>query len=86
MKQVGWALLIAVMLVSQLAILVMLADKKTHDEKMREIEEQTALMDNQAAIHNLESAKLRRQYYETLVNAGLFDKSFLDYSAKEDSK
>lgn len=83
MKQVGWALFFAIMVLGQAYIVVTLADKKTHDERVREIEEQTALMNNQAAAHNLESEKLRRQYYEALVNAGFLSKSFLDYNIKE---
>lgn len=78
MKQVGWALFFAIMVLGQAYIIVTLADKKTHDERVREIEEQTALMNNQAAAHNLESEKLRRRYYEALVNEGLFSESFLN--------
>ncbi len=80
MKNAGWAFIAAVMLAVQVIMLCLLLERKEKLSKISEIEEQTAIFNNEAAAHNLQSEKLRRQYYETLVNVGLFNKSFLDYT------
>ena len=78
MKNTGWVFLVLVMLICQVLTLVMLADKKTREDKEAEIREATLRMENEAAMHHLESEKLRRTYYEALVNAGLLSREFLD--------
>ena len=72
MKNVGWTLLIAIVLMCQILTLIMLMDKKTREDKNAAIVEQTLLMNNQAAALNLETEKLRNHYYNVLQHSGMF--------------
>ena len=78
MKNTGWVILVLLMLVCQLVMLSMLIDEKVRDDTNAALKEATLQMENEAAKHHLESEKWKHQYYETLVNAGFFDKGFLD--------
>ena len=46
MKSVGWALFFAIMILGQVFIVITLAERKTREDRLAEIEEQTALMNN----------------------------------------
>lgn len=72
MKQVGWALFFAVMIMGQAFIVITLAEKKNRDDWLAEIEEQTALMNNEAASLNLQTEKLRNHYYNVLQHTDMF--------------
>lgn len=72
MKNVGWTLLIVIMLMCQILTLIMLMDKKTREDKNAAIVEQTLLMNNQAASLNLETEKLRNHYYQVLQHSDMF--------------
>lgn len=84
MKSVGWALFFCLMIFGQVFVVITLAEKKSRDERLAVLEEQTLKMNNEAAANRLESEKQRRVYYETLVNAGLFDRSFIDEDEARD--
>jgi len=83
MKNVGWTLLIVIMLMCQILILIMLMDKKTREDRNASIVEQTLLMNNQAAALNLETEKLRNHYYQVLQHTDMFPSA--DYG-KENKK
>lgn len=68
MRNVGWALIIMLLIACQALTLVMLLDKKSREDKFAEIEEQTLLMRNEAAAKELETERLRNQYYHTVLN------------------
>lgn len=72
MKSVGWALFFAIMILGQAFIVITLAEKKNRDDRLAEIEEQTALMNNQAAVLNLQTEKLRNHYYNVLQHSDMF--------------
>lgn len=72
MKQVGWALFFAVMIMGQVFVVITLAERKNREDRLAEIEEQTALMNNQAAALNLETEKMRNHYYQVLQHSDLF--------------
>ena len=72
MKSVGWALFFAIMILGQAFIVITLAEKKNRDDRLAEIEEQTALMNNAAAALNLETEKLRNHYYNVLQHSDMF--------------
>lgn len=72
MKNVGWTLLIVIMLMCQILTLIMLMDKKTREDRNASIVEQTLLMNNQAASLNLETEKLRNHYYQVLQHTDMF--------------
>ena len=69
------------MILGQAFIVITLAEKKNRDDRLAEIEEQTALMNNQAAALNLETEKLRNHYYNVLQHLDMFPSA--DYG-KED--
>lgn len=77
MKQVGWAL-IGVLIVMQMAFALELMELSSLFKRVASVDMQTAMLNNEAAVNHLESEKQRRIYYETLVNAGLFDRAFID--------
>ena len=81
MKSVGWALFFAIMILSQAFIVTTLAERKNRDDRLAEIEEQTALMNNEAASLNLQTEKLRNHYYNVLQHSDMFPSA--DYG-KED--
>ena len=81
MKQVGWALFFAIMIMGQVFVVITLAEKKNRDDRLAEIEEQTALMNNQAAALNLETEKMRNHYYQVLQHTDMFPS---DCYGKED--
>ena len=66
MKSVGWALFFAIMILGQAFIVITLAEKKNRDDRLAEIEEQTLMMNNEAAALNLESERIRNGYYKAL--------------------
>lgn len=72
MKQVGWALFFCLMIFGQVFVVITLAEKKNRDDRLAEIEEQTALMNNEAAALNLETEKLRNHYYNVLQHSDMF--------------
>ena len=72
MKQVGWALFFAIMILGQAFIVITLAERKNRDDRLAEIEEQTALMNNEAAALNLQTEKLRNHYYNVLQHTDMF--------------
>ena len=72
MKSVGWALFFAIMILGQAFIVITLAEKKNREDRLAEIEEQTALMNNAAAALNLETEKLRNHYYNVLQHSDMF--------------
>lgn len=72
MKSVGWALFFAIMILGQAFIVITLAEKKNRDDRLAETEEQTALMNNEAAALNLETEKMRNHYYQVLQHSDLF--------------
>lgn len=80
MRGIGWAI-IGVLVATQLAFAVELMELSSLFKRIASIDEKTAIMKNEAARHHLESEKQRHVYYETLVNAGLFDRSFIDEDA-----
>lgn len=81
MKSVGWALFFAIMILGQAFIVITLAERKNREDRFAEIEEQTALMNNQAAALNLQTEKLRNHYYNVLQHSDMFPSA--DYG-KED--
>lgn len=84
MKNTGWVILFLLMFVCQLLTVTMLIDKKIRDDANASMKEATLQMENEAARHHLEAEKWRHQYYEMLVNAGFFDKGFIDESDARD--
>ena len=72
MKSVGWALFFAIMILGQAFIVITLAERKNRDDRLAEIEEETALMNNEAASLNLQTEKLRNHYYNVLQHADIF--------------
>lgn len=68
MKSVGWALFFCLMIFGQVFVVITLAEKKNRDERLAVLEEQTLKMNNEAAALNLESEKIRNQYYNALKN------------------
>ena len=72
MKQVGWALFFAIMILGQAFIVITLAERKNRDDRLAEIEEQTAMMNNEAAALNLQTEKLRNHYYNVLQHTDVF--------------
>lgn len=83
MKGIGWAI-IGVLVVTQLAFAIELMELANIVKRVQSVDMQTAMLNNEAARHHLESEKQRRMYYETLVNAGLFDRSFIDENEARD--
>lgn len=83
MKGIGWAL-IGVLVVTQLAFAIELIELANIVKRVQSVDMQTAMLNNEAAANRLESEKQRRIYYETLVNAGLFDRSFIDENEARD--
>lgn len=83
MKGIGWAL-IGVLVVTQLAFAIELMELASIVKRVQSVDMQTAMLNNEAAANRLESEKQRRLYYETLVNAGLFDRSFIDENEARD--
>lgn len=83
MGKVGWAL-IGVLVVTQLAFALELMELSSLFKRVARVDMATAMLNNEAAANRLESEKQRRVYYETLVNAGLFDRSFIDEDAARD--
>ena len=83
MKNVGWTLLIVIMLMCQILTLIMLMDKKTREDRNASIVEQTLLMNNQAASLNLETEKLRNHYYQVLQHTDMFPSSGYSKENKE---
>ena len=81
MKQVGWALFFAIMILGQAFIVITLAERKNREDRLAEIEEQTLMMNNAAAALNLETEKLRNHYYNVLQHSDMFPSA--DYG-KED--
>lgn len=81
MKSVGWALFFAIMILGQAFIVITLAERKNRDDRLAEIEEQTALMNNEAAALNLQTEKLRNHYYNVLQHTDMFPS---DAYGKED--
>ena len=81
MKSVGWALFFAIMILGQVFIVITLAERKNRDDRLAEIEEQTALMNNAAAALNLETEKLRNHYYNVLQHSDMFPSA--DYGKEE---
>lgn len=89
MSKDGWVLkilmaLIAVLVVTQLALAMEVLEAVSIIKQISGIDEKTAILNNEAAANRLESEKQRRVYYETLVNAGLFDRSFIDEDEARD--
>ena len=68
MKSVGWALFFCLMIFGQVFVVITLVEKKSRDERLAVLEEQTLKMNNEAAALNLESEKIRNQYYNALKN------------------
>lgn len=83
MGKVVWAL-IGVLVVTQLAFALELMELSSLFKRIASVDMQTAMLNNEAAVNRLESEKQRRIYYETLVNAGLFDKTFIDENEVRD--
>lgn len=83
MKGIGWALIV-VLVVTQLAFAIELMELASIVKRVQSVDMQTAMLNNEAAANRLESEKQRRLYYETLVNAGLFDRSFIDENEARD--
>lgn len=83
MNKVGWAI-IGVLAAMQLAFAIELMELSSLFKRIASVDMQTAMLNNEAARHHLESEKQRRVYYETLVNAGLFDRSFIDEDETRD--
>lgn len=81
MKSVGWALFFAIMILGQAFIVITLAEKKNRDDRLAEIEEQTVLMNNEAAALNLQTEKLRNHYYNVLQHSDMFPSA--DYGKEE---
>lgn len=71
---------LAVLVVCQLAFALELMELASIVKRIASVDMQTAMLNNEAASHRLESEKQRRIYYETLVNIGIFDRSFIDES------
>lgn len=83
MKGIGWAL-IGVLVATQLAFAIELMELASIVKRVQSVDMATAMLNNEAAANRLESEKQRRVYYETLVNAGLFDRSFIDEDEARD--
>ena len=83
MKGIGWAL-IGVLTITQLVFAIELMELASIVKRVQSVDMQTAMLNNEAAANRLESEKQRRIYYETLVNAGLFDRSFIDENEARD--
>lgn len=83
MKGIGWAL-IGVLTITQLVFAIELMELASIVKRVQSVDMQTAMLNNEAAANRLESEKQRRVYYETLVNAGLFDRSFIDEDEARD--
>ena len=81
MKSVGWALFFAIMILGQAFIVITLAERKNREDRLAEIEEQTALMNNEGAAWNLQTEKLRNHYYNVLQHADIFPSA--DYGKEE---
>lgn len=83
MNKIGWALIV-ILVVTQLAFALELMELVSVVKRTASIDEKTAIIKNEAAMNRLESEKQRRIYYETLVNMGLFDSSFIDENEVHD--
>lgn len=75
---------LAVLVVMQIATAFELMELSSLFKRVTSVDMATAMLNNEAAANRLESEKQRRMYYETLVNAGLFDKSFIDENEARD--
>lgn len=62
--------LILIMICCQVTMIVLLVDKWDKVKTLGEIEEHTALMNNEAAALNLETERKRSEYYKAL---GVFE-------------
>lgn len=83
MNKIGWVVVLT-LVVMQLAFAIELMELSSLFKQVTSVNMQTAMLNNEAARHHLESEKQRRVYYETLVNAGLFDRSFIDEDEARD--
>ena len=76
--------MIGVLVATQLAFAIELMELASIVKRVQSVDMQTAMLNNEAAANRLESEKQRRIYYETLVNAGLFNRSFIDENEARD--
>lgn len=83
MSKVGWVVVLT-LVVMQMIFALELMELSSLFKRVASIDEKTAMLNYEAASHRLESEKQRRVYYETLVNAGLFDRSFIDENEARD--
>lgn len=75
---------LAVLVVIQIATTFELMELSSLFKRVASIDEKTAMLNNEAAANRLESEKQKRIYYETLVNIGIFDRSFIDEDEARD--
>lgn len=83
MKGIGWVL-VGLLAAAQLTFAIELMELSSLVKRIASIDEKTAMLNNEAAANRLESEKQRRIYYETLVNVGIFNRSFIDEDAARD--
>lgn len=83
MSKVGWVVVLT-LVVMQMIFALELMELSSLFKRIASVDMATAMLNNEAARHHLESEKQRRVYYETLVNAGLFDRSFIDEDETRD--
>lgn len=83
MSKIGWVVVLT-LAIMQLAFALELMELSSLFKRVASIDEKTAILNNEAAVNRLESEKQRRIYYETLVNAGIFNRSFIDEDEARD--
>lgn len=83
MSKIGWVVVLT-LVVMQMIFALELMELSSLFKRVASIDEKTAMLNNEAASHRLESEKQRRIYYETLVNIGIFDRSFIDEDEARD--
>lgn len=77
MNKIGWVVVLT-LVVMQMVFALELMELASIVKRIASVDMQTAMLNNEAASHRLESEKQKRIYYETLVNIGIFDRSFID--------
>lgn len=64
-----WVILFLLVMCCQITTIIILLDKKDEDRRIAEINEQTALMKNEAASLELQNERLRNNYLKVILDA-----------------
>lgn len=83
MSKIGWVVVLT-LVVMQMVFAFELMELSSLMKRIASIDEKTAMLNNESAVNHLESEKQKRIYYETLVNIGIFDRSFIDEDEARD--